>query len=91
MAEDSFDDKPNTEASFEDEASFEEVEEARTRIRKREGLDKESLDGLSEDVQEALMVEDLLFVLMVCILCTQIHGLKLKHFVTGCRRELSRI
>lgn len=42
------------------EQSFREVEE-----RKREGLDKEPLEGLGPDLQEALIVEDLLFVLMV--------------------------
>ena len=42
------------------EKSFHEVQE-----RKREGLDKESLEGLDPDLQEALICEDLLFVLMV--------------------------
>lgn len=77
-AEDSFEGALNAEPSFEDEASFEEVEEARTRIRKRDGLEKESLEGLSEDLQEALMVEDLLFVLMVCILLMRLCELELK-------------
>lgn len=77
-AEDSFEGALNAEPSFEDEASFEEVEKARTRIRKRDGLEKESLEGLSEDLQEALMVEDLLFVLMVCILLMRLCELELK-------------
>ena len=85
-AEDSFEGALNAEPSFEDEASFEEVEEARTRIRKRDGLEKESLEGLSEDLQEALMVEDLLFVLMVCILLMRLCELELNgHHLTGCR------
>lgn len=33
--------------------------------RKAKGLEKEPLNGLSPELQEALMVEDLLFVLMV--------------------------
>lgn len=37
------------------------------RERRREGLDKEQLGGLGPELQEALIVEDLLFVLMVRI------------------------
>ncbi|KAM0748345.1 hypothetical protein T439DRAFT_328325 [Meredithblackwellia eburnea MCA 4105] len=50
-------DEDNEEAEL--ERSIREVRE-----RKREGLDKEPLEGLSGDLQEALIVEDLLFVLM---------------------------
>lgn len=50
-----------------EDGSFEEEddEEVLATRRKREGLDKEPLAGLSAELQEALIVEDLLFVLMV--------------------------
>ena len=51
--------------SIEAEVDEAEVQAAERARRKREGLDKEPLSGLSSELQEALMVEDLLFVLMV--------------------------
>lgn len=46
----------------EDEETIRRKERVR---RKAKGLEKEPLEGLSTDLQEALIVEDLLFVLMV--------------------------
>ncbi|KAL8292598.1 hypothetical protein RQP46_001210 [Phenoliferia psychrophenolica] len=54
-----------TDREFSDEEE-EQIEESFREVveRKREGLDKESLEGLDPDLQEALVCEDLLFVLM---------------------------
>ncbi|GAA5874140.1 hypothetical protein JCM1840_000364 [Sporobolomyces johnsonii] len=49
------------EEQVEDEATKARKERAR---RKAKGLEREPLDGMSKELQEALMVEDLLFVLM---------------------------
>lgn len=51
--------------------------------RKAKGLEKEPLEGLSAELQEALIVEDLLFVLMVG------HAW-LEHFSPPCRSRLMR-
>jgi len=51
---------------IEEEEEDEQTRLKRDRARRREkGLDKEVLSGLGAELQEALMVEDLLFVLMV--------------------------
>jgi gamma-tubulin complex component 2 len=51
---------------IDEEEEDEQMREKRDRARRREkGLDKELLSGLGAELQEALMVEDLLFVLMV--------------------------
>lgn len=62
--EDSFEGEPEHELSIEQEEEEYEVREKI--VRKREGLDKQPLKGLSADLKEAYIVEDLLFVLMVC-------------------------
>ncbi|KAK4693235.1 hypothetical protein P7C70_g8967, partial [Phenoliferia sp. Uapishka_3] len=51
---------------YSDEEQLDEVEQSFREVteRKREGLDKECLEGLSPELQEALIVEDLLMVLM---------------------------
>lgn len=51
------------ELTYAEDDSEEEERETETRV--REGLEKEELRGLGADLQEALVVEDLLFVLMV--------------------------
>jgi hypothetical protein len=53
------------EQSSEGDVSLEELQEREQVTREREGLQKEDLRGLSNDLQEAVVVEDLLFVLMV--------------------------
>ncbi|GAA6030912.1 hypothetical protein JCM8097_008932 [Rhodosporidiobolus ruineniae] len=59
------DDISDSGSLIEDEEEDEQARVARERKTKREkGLDKEPLKGLSAELQEALMVEDLLFVLM---------------------------
>jgi len=51
---------------IEEQEEDEETKERREQLRRKaKGLEKEPLEGLSADLQEALMVEDLLFVLMV--------------------------
>ncbi|GAA6013257.1 hypothetical protein JCM10207_000834 [Rhodosporidiobolus poonsookiae] len=63
LAED--DDISDSGSLIEDEEEDEAVREKREKARRSEkGLDKEPLGGLSAELQEALMVEDLLFVLM---------------------------
>ncbi|GAA5986639.1 hypothetical protein JCM11641_005172 [Rhodosporidiobolus odoratus] len=59
------DDISDSGSFIEDEEADEATRRTKEKLRKREkGLDKEPLAGLSAELQEALMVEDLLFVLM---------------------------
>lgn len=66
-----YDEDEQADCSERDEDSLDEEEEEDEQVvkarRKREGLDHEPLTGLSAELQEALIVEDLLFVLMVSL------------------------
>ena len=76
----------------EDSASEDEEEsvEVQKERRVREGMDRESLKGLGTDIQEALIVEDLLFVLMVCNFFLE--TLPSAHYATtGYRRTVHRV
>jgi hypothetical protein len=54
--------------------------------------DKESLQGLERELQEALIVEDLLFVLMVRPFSPFLHRYRLtQSFLLGYRRTIHRI
>lgn len=62
---DSLSDLEDESVELQQDEEVQEDEAALRARRRREGLVKEPLKGLSADLQEALIVEDLLFVLMV--------------------------
>jgi len=57
---------------IEEQDEDEDTKQRREKMRRKaKGLEKEPLESLSAELQEALMVEDLLFVLMVRLRSTQ--------------------